>query len=116
MPSIAMLKLYFHISVVDNCDPNPCQNDGNCTDGVNSFTCDCVDGFSGDNCEVDIDDCVSFPCLNGGTCIDGVNSFTCICAPDHTGVTCSTSKCDHVVYQTPVYCKINTITISHIFK
>ena len=77
---------------VDNCDPNPCQNDGNCIDGINSFTCDCEDGFSGDICEVNIDECASFPCLNGGTCIDGVNTFTCQCVPDFTGVACETSK------------------------
>jgi Notch-like protein len=38
---------------VDNCDPNPCQNGGSCTDGVNTHTCDCVEGFTGDNCEDD---------------------------------------------------------------
>ena len=36
---------------IDNCDPNPCQNGGACTDGVNTHTCTCVAGFEGDNCE-----------------------------------------------------------------
>ena len=35
---------------IDECSPNPCQNDGTCTDGVDSFTCDCVAGYTGTNC------------------------------------------------------------------
>jgi len=73
---------------IDDCDPNPCENNGTCIDGINSFICDCVDGFTGDTCEIDIDECLSFPCLNGGTCIDGINSFSCKCGRDFTGVKC----------------------------
>ena len=36
---------------IDDCDPNPCQNEGTCTDGVNSFTCDCATGFTGNTCD-----------------------------------------------------------------
>ena len=44
------LKYFF--SDIDNCSPNPCQNNGICTDGVNSYTCDCSGtGFTGDICE-----------------------------------------------------------------
>lgn len=40
---------------INECDPNPCQNYGKCTDGINSYTCTCLttDGFhlySGTNC------------------------------------------------------------------
>ena len=35
---------------VNDCSPNPCQNGGTCTDGVNSYTCSCAAGFTGDNC------------------------------------------------------------------
>ena len=40
------------ISFKDNedCSPNPCQNGGTCTDGVNSYTCSCVEGYTGNNC------------------------------------------------------------------
>ncbi|XP_078600320.1 uncharacterized protein LOC144875283 [Branchiostoma floridae x Branchiostoma japonicum] len=36
----------------DDCSPNPCENNGVCTDGVNSFTCACQDRYTGDRCQV----------------------------------------------------------------
>ena len=36
---------------VDDCLSSPCQNGGTCTDAVNSYTCACVDGWAGTNCE-----------------------------------------------------------------
>ena len=77
----------FH-AYLDDCDPNPCQNGGSCTDEISSFTCDCVDGYAGELCSVNIDDCDPNPCQNGGTCFDGVNSFTCTCEDGYTGELC----------------------------
>ena len=36
---------------INECDSNPCQNSGSCTNGHNKYTCVCVAGFSGDRCE-----------------------------------------------------------------
>lgn len=36
---------------IDDCLPNPCQNNGTCTDLVNNYKCYCVTGFDGTNCE-----------------------------------------------------------------
>ena len=30
---------------------SPCHNGGSCTDQINGYTCSCVDGYSGANCE-----------------------------------------------------------------
>lgn len=32
---------------VNECASKPCQNDGECTDAVNGYTCTCNDGFTG---------------------------------------------------------------------
>ena len=37
-------------SDTDDCYPNPCLNNGTCTDGVNDYKCTCVPGFAGKNC------------------------------------------------------------------
>merc|ERR1712000_366476 len=39
--------------------PNPCQNDGTCTDGINSYSCECATGFNGTMCATNIPDCPS---------------------------------------------------------
>ena len=39
------------ISDIDECAASPCQNQGTCTDQVNDYTCECVAGFIGDDCE-----------------------------------------------------------------
>ncbi len=64
---------------LDECDPNPCRNNGICTDLINSYRCTCPNGFEGKNCENNVDECRDNPCLNGGTCRDSIASYSCDC-------------------------------------
>ncbi|XP_072035205.1 uncharacterized protein [Amphiura filiformis] len=36
---------------IDDCQPNPCQNGGNCVDLVEGYRCACQNGYLGKNCE-----------------------------------------------------------------
>ena len=36
---------------IDECSSSPCQNGGTCDDDVASYTCGCVAGYEGINCE-----------------------------------------------------------------
>ena len=36
---------------INECASNPCQNEGTCTDGVNSYTCACATGYTDGECE-----------------------------------------------------------------
>ena len=36
----------------DPCETNPCQNDGECTSNYGNAECTCVNGFTGDKCEI----------------------------------------------------------------
>ena len=38
-------------------------------DGIDSFTCTCAVGYTGNICQTNVDDCVSSPCLNDATCV-----------------------------------------------
>ncbi|XP_060574827.1 LOW QUALITY PROTEIN: sushi, von Willebrand factor type A, EGF and pentraxin domain-containing protein 1-like [Ruditapes philippinarum] len=73
---------------VNECDVDPCQNDGTCKDLVADYQCTCKSGFTGKKCEADIDDCIGSPCDNGGTCIDETNGFSCSCANGFEGPMC----------------------------
>lgn len=48
-----MDRIYFSISLdINECDSSPCKNGGTCADGINSYSCDCVPGYMGSNCEI----------------------------------------------------------------
>ena len=52
-----------HDSCADDCAASPCQNGGVCTDHVHRFTCECVEGFCGKQCEETLDPSVpQCPC------------------------------------------------------
>jgi Notch-like protein len=65
-----------------------CQNGGTCTDLVDSFECDCRDGFTGEDCSLDVNECLSSPCANGGTCREGEGAFSCECPSGYSGADC----------------------------
>ena len=37
---------------IDECASSPCQNGGTCIDDLNAYTCNCIPGYEGDNCEI----------------------------------------------------------------
>lgn len=87
------LGLFNVVSVVFSgfaCLSNPCVH-GVCLDDLNTtYSCYCIDGYTGVQCQTNWDECWSSPCQNGGVCIDGVASFNCSCAPGFVGNFCFT--------------------------
>ena len=51
----------------------PCTNGGTCVGSSNSYTCYCLAGYTGINCELAINPCVNNPCLNSGLCTQTAN-------------------------------------------
>ena len=45
--------MYSH-SDNDNCDPDPCQNGGRCSNSGGGYLCHCVKGYVGTHCESNI--------------------------------------------------------------
>lgn len=70
-----------------------CFNGGTCVDGINTFTCLCLPGFTGNYCQHDINECDSKPCLNGGTCQDSYGAYKCTCPHGYTGLNCQVRGC-----------------------
>ena len=66
---------------IDDCDPDPCLNSGQCIDLINDYKCPCKPGFKGKNCE---------NCTDGRlSCESESNEMNCVLHED--------------------YCKLNTI-------
>ena len=40
---------------------------------MQSYTCNCLEAYTGSNCEMDIDECASSPCQYNGTCLQYSN-------------------------------------------
>lgn len=66
------------------CGPDLCKDidcgPGDCIEGI----CDCPDGFSGDNCEIEF--CFGVDCINGDC---DPQTETCNCYPDYYGEGCN---------------------------
>ncbi|KAM9325272.1 protein crumbs homolog 2 [Gastrophryne carolinensis] len=83
---------------IDECEPEPCKNDGTCIDLINGFQCQCALGYTGVLCATNIDDCENNPCQNGATCQDAVADYNCICpGPVLGGVTWGGKNCSVVL-------------------
>ncbi len=75
--------------VVKDCSSNPCKNGATCTDGDETYSCECVLGYEGKNCSINIDDCSPNPCPNDVKCTDGINSYEC----ETEKILCSSNPC-----------------------
>ncbi|KAM7111193.1 coagulation factor X [Molossus nigricans] len=81
----------------DQCESSPCMNKGMCKDGLGEYTCECMEGFEGKNCELftrklcslDNGDCDQF-------CREEQNSVVCSCASgyilDDNGKSCISTE------------------------
>ena len=46
-----MFYIAFYFADVDDCVNHTCANGGSCIDGINSYSCNCSVGFTGNRCE-----------------------------------------------------------------
>lgn len=47
---IHLFAYFVFVTEIDECESSPCVQ-GNCTDQVNGYLCDCMPGFRGVNCD-----------------------------------------------------------------
>ncbi|CAH1256482.1 NOTCH1 [Branchiostoma lanceolatum] len=88
-------------AAVKPCEPNVCQNGGNCTSCFDGSFCDCPDGFDGLTCEITPDWCSQSLCPSGWTCVDHIVHFSCIdpaSASRMGSYQCSSASCPDGMY------------------
>uniref|UniRef100_A0A8D1BSX3 Delta like non-canonical Notch ligand 1 n=1 Tax=Sus scrofa TaxID=9823 RepID=A0A8D1BSX3_PIG len=79
--------------MTNSCIPNPCENQGICTDIGGDFRCRCPAGFMDKTCSRPVSTCANEPCLNGGTCLQHSQvRFECLCKPKFTGPLCGRKR------------------------
>lgn len=47
-----LIQIKINILDIDECASNPCQNNGTCNDHIYQYTCTCVAGYSGYQCQI----------------------------------------------------------------
>eukprot|EP00501_MAST-03F_sp_TOSAG23-6_P002024 GSMAST32.ASY1.ANO1.2110.1 assembled CDS len=90
--------------IIDPCATSPCKNGGRCTKQGSLYKCDCISGFTGENCtetelktqiekrkppkQENIDLCTPNPCKQG-VCKNENKDYMCRCTPGWEGKNCA---------------------------
>ncbi|KAI5160412.1 Protein Eyes Shut [Manis pentadactyla] len=71
---------------MNECFSFPCQNYGDCKDGVNNFRflCNCEPEYHGSFCELLRNECGRSPCLDEEYCVNRTDGYNCLCVPGYT--------------------------------
>ncbi|CRL07619.1 CLUMA_CG020584, isoform A [Clunio marinus] len=73
----------------NSCTNKTCGDHGTCVTSRSFYSCECRDGFYGQNCELKQDQCSSSPCFNDGKCRSfNETDVTCDCPPGYHGDFC----------------------------
>ncbi len=52
---------------------------------ISSFQCNCVTGYFGTLCNLDVNECEASPCLHDSVCINKPGGFICVCRTGFSG-------------------------------
>lgn len=108
-PHSIFLNSFFVNSWDNKCASEPCENGGACFDIGDKYFCACLNGFKGDQCEVDISKesksltitkntnastqlCSQSICQNGGSCYANETMFYCECQEGFEGKNCEKKR------------------------
>ncbi|KAI3383429.1 hypothetical protein SNEBB_005763 [Seison nebaliae] len=84
----------FFIEENNACLSRPCLRGSTCYGTQKYYRCECLAGWTGINCDIDINECeINNPCQNNGICLNSEGSFACLCiTPECTGKLCDVCK------------------------
>lgn len=97
-----------------NADSRMCHDNNNYkhnydNNEYSSYSCYCIDGYTGIQCQTNWDECWSGPCQNGGTCVDGVAYYNCTCPEGFSG------KCVRFIFALRQHTDTDTDTQTHAY-
>ncbi|XP_052061895.1 protein crumbs homolog 1-like [Mytilus californianus] len=76
--------------VYNECKTSPCGNDNICISEQNGYSCQCLSGYSGANCDIPPNFCKVNGCKNNATCVSNFANYSCVCDSNCTGTFCET--------------------------
>ncbi|CAF0985910.1 unnamed protein product [Didymodactylos carnosus] len=86
------------VTVINPCQPNPCQNNGGCAVNAGIARCYCSGAYTGYYCQfarkrtISTSACSNITCLNGGECYIGDNGAKCTCSKEYYGDKCQNNN------------------------
>ncbi|CAF0818087.1 unnamed protein product [Didymodactylos carnosus] len=86
------------VTVVNPCQPNPCQNNGGCAVTAGIARCYCLAAYTGYYCQfarkrtISTSACSNITCLNGGECYISDNGAKCTCPKEYYGDQCQNNN------------------------
>jgi hypothetical protein len=101
---------------INECDPDPCQNNATCRESGNDssvelgeYTCDCLPGYNGTNCEEDINECAlmdvtpEYELVNYFKTTNGRWAWNTNCREicENAGMTCTREGIKNLMIQDP---------------
>lgn len=85
------IRAFLYFCLVNNeCKTNPCDNDNICISEQNGYSCQCLSGYSGANCDIPPNFCKVNGCKNNAACVSHFANYSCICDSNCTGTFCET--------------------------
>ena len=76
----------------DLCHDTPCQNNATCISSPTHYECQCIEGYHGNHCELELNPCSPDPCLNDAKCrvaFGEAGGYECNCTAGFSGLNCS---------------------------
>lgn len=80
--------IIFYITAFDDCFSSPCGENSKCENTLSGYVCKCLDGFTGQHCEIPPNYCAKSQCQNGATCTNSLTGYTCDCEEGYKGDFC----------------------------
>nr|XP_022304433.1 uncharacterized protein LOC111111636 [Crassostrea virginica] len=105
-PTYSARVIVLDRAVINECENNNtynCPAHSTCVDTVEGYTCECINGWTGTTCEIDVDECQvnSSICGSNGNCVNAKGSYTCECKSGWSGENCETDVNECVASTNP---------------